>query len=134
MHTAHGTTEIARTSIEKNLRVHITDNLKPFTQCIKAAAKARSVLGMLRSVHFKRLDCQDFLLIYKTYIRPHLEYCIQSWSPYLQKDIQCLESVERSATKLNGFKKLSYEQRLIRLGLTTSVRNREVLLEGGVTN
>ena len=47
----------------------------------------------------------------KTFERP---------TPYLQKDIQCLESVQRSATKLvNGFKKLSYEQRLIRLGLTT---------------
>ena len=74
---AHGTTEIARTraSIEKDLGlgVHITDSLKPSTQCIKAAALARSVLGMFRR-HFKRLDCQDFLLIYKTYIRPHLEY------------------------------------------------------------
>jgi len=47
----------------------------------------------------------------KTFERP---------TPYLQKDIQCLESVQHSATKLvNGFKKLSYEQRLIRLGLTT---------------
>jgi len=29
---AHGTTEIARTSIKKDLGVHITDNLKPSTQ------------------------------------------------------------------------------------------------------
>jgi len=68
---AHGTTETARTSIEKDLGVHMTDSLKPSTQCIKATAKARSVLGTVRR-HFKRLDCQEFLLIYKTYIRPHL--------------------------------------------------------------
>jgi len=80
-----------------DLGIFITDNLKPSVQCTKAAAKAHSILGMVRR-NFKRLDCEDFLLIYKTYIRPHLEYCIQSWSPYLQKDISCLESVQRAAT------------------------------------
>jgi len=70
--------------------------------------------------NFKRLDCEKFLTIYKTYIRPHLEYAIQSWSPYLQKDIQCLESVQQAATRLiSGFKKLSYDQRLRSAGLTT---------------
>jgi len=70
--------------------------------------------------NFKRLDCEDFMLIYKTYIRPHLEYCIQSWSPYLQKDIQRLESVQRAATGLiSGFKKYSYREILQKLGLTT---------------
>jgi len=122
---AHGTTEITRSTVEKDLGVHITDSLKPSTQCMKAASKARSVLGMVRR-HFRRLDCRDFLLIYKTYIRPHVEYCIQSWAPYLQKDIQCLESVQRSATRLiYGFKKLPYEQRLARLGLTTLQVRRE---------
>jgi len=70
--------------------------------------------------NFKRLDCKDFLIIYKTYIRPHLEYAICAWSPYLQKDIQCLESVQPAATRLvSGFKKLSYEERLRKVGLTT---------------
>jgi len=55
-----------------------------------------------------------------TYIRPHLEYAVQSCSPYLQKDIQCLESAQRAATRLmSGFKKLSNEQRLLSTGLTT---------------
>ena len=38
--------------------------------------------------HFRRLDKKDFLLIYKTYIRPHLEYCVQTWSPHLVKDVR----------------------------------------------
>ena len=44
----------------------------------------------------RRLNKEDFLLIYKTYIRPHMEYCVQAWSPYLKKDIECLEKVQRS--------------------------------------
>jgi len=68
---------------EKDLSVYITADLKPSTQCVRAAAKARSVMGIVRR-NFRRLDKEDFLLIYKTYIRPHIEYCVQAWSPYIE--------------------------------------------------
>ena len=69
-------------------------------------------------INFKRLDEKDFLLIYKTYIRPHVKYCVQAWSPHLAKDIQTLEKVQRSSTKLVSLiKKLPYETRLEKLGL-----------------
>jgi len=60
------------------------------SQCNKAAAAARKIIGMVRR-NFRKLDVEDFLLIYKTYIRPRLEFCIQSWSPYLSKDIETRE-------------------------------------------
>ena len=90
---AGGKVKIEETTMEKDLGIYITSDLKPSTQCVKAARKARSVLAMVRR-NFKRLDADDFLLIYKTYIRPHMEYCIQAWSPHLVKDIQVLESVQ----------------------------------------
>jgi len=75
--------------------------------------------------NFKRLDADDFLLIYKTCVRPHMEYCIQAWSPHLVKDIQTLKSVQRTATRMvSMLKKLPYESRLHRLGLTTLERRR----------
>jgi len=44
----------------------------------------------------------------------------------LKKDIQLLERVQRKSTKLvQGFKKLSYKQRLEKLGLTTLEKRRE---------
>ena len=76
------------------------------------------------------MDKHDFLLIYKTYIRPHLEYCVQAWSPHLVKDVQCLERVQRSATKktkklVPALRKCNYEERLKRLGLTSMQKRRE---------
>ena len=42
----------------------------------------------------------SFSILYKTYIRPHIEYCIQAWSPYYAKDIDMLERIQHRATKL----------------------------------
>ena len=66
--------KIEETTMEKDLGIYITSDRKPSTQCVKGARKARSVLAMVRR-NFKRLDTDDFLLIYKTYVRPHMEYC-----------------------------------------------------------
>ena len=58
--------------------------------------------------------------MYATYVRPHLEYCAPIWSPYLVRDIQVLEKVQKRATKLvKGYEKLPYEQRLKSLGIYT---------------
>ena len=49
-----------------------------------------------------------------------MEYCVQAWSPYLKKDTECFEKVQKSATKIvHGLRHLSYEQRLRHLELTT---------------
>src|SRR6218665_546945 len=58
-------------------------------------------------------------------VRPQLEYCIQVRSPYLKQDLEDLEKVQRRATKMiQGYKDLSYEERLIRCGLTTLEKRR----------
>jgi len=76
--------EMQSVSEEKDLGVNMMQVLKTCSQCAKAANKARSVVGMVHR-NFRRLDQDDFLLLYKTYIRPHMEYCILycTWSPYL---------------------------------------------------
>ena len=51
---------------------------------------------------------------------------IQAWSPYRVKDIKCLEDVQRRATKMvEGIGKLSYDERLRKLGLTTLEQRRK---------
>jgi len=84
---------------ETDLGVVVRSDLKSTSQCNKAAAAARRIIVMVRR-NFKKLDVEDFLLIYKTYIRPRLEFCIQSWSTHLTKDIETLESVQGTAARL----------------------------------
>jgi len=117
-------TQLEAITQEKDLGIWITDDLKPTEQCVQAAKKAQAVLGMVNR-HFKDIDKEDFECIYKTYVRPHLEYCIQAWSPHLKKDKACLETVQRPATRiLKCLKKLPYETRLKRLGLYSLERRR----------
>ena len=67
---------------------------------------------------FPYLDNEGFTLLYNTYVRPHLEYCVQVWAPYNAKDFQCLEKVQKRVTKMViGLKHLRYEERLDRQGL-----------------
>jgi len=74
---------------------------------------------------FHNLDKTSFLILYKGFIRPHLEYAIQAWSPYPKKDIEYLEKVQRRATKLvKGIGSMSHSKCLDVLKLTTLEKRR----------
>ena len=84
--------------------------------CINGKESELVWCGLQRA--FRKLDISDFRLIYKTYIRPHLEFCIQAWSPHYIKDIEVLENVHKAATKLvPKLRKFSYSTRLRMLGI-----------------
>ena len=93
--------------------------MKVSEQCRIAASKGNQVIGMIRrNISYK--DKSLIVPLYKATVRPHLEYCIQAWSPYLRKDIDMLEKIQRRATKLiPGLRDLRYEERLKECGLTT---------------
>jgi len=104
---------------ERDLGVIVTSDLKSSSQCLKSAATARKVIAMVRRT-LRNLDIADFRLIYKTYIRPHMEFCIQAWSPNFVKDIDVLERVQKAATNLVPMlRKYNYATRLRIIGITS---------------
>src|SRR6218665_983535 len=56
---------------------------KSSRQCAESSKKANSTLGMITRTIVTR-DKDTILRLYKTLVRPQLEYCIQVWSPYLK--------------------------------------------------
>ena len=89
----------SKTAKEKDLGVSMNANMKISEQCRIAASKGNQVLGMIR----RNITYEEKSLsvpLYKAIVRSHLEYCIQAWSPYLRKDMDMLEKIQRRATKL----------------------------------
>ena len=41
----------------------------------KAASKANQALGMIKR-NFKYMSNSSLMILYKTFVRPHLEYCV----------------------------------------------------------
>jgi len=55
--------------------------------------------------------------IYKTLVRPHLEYCISAWSAHYAKDKELLEKMQRRFTIMfTELKGKDYYDRLRSLG------------------
>ena len=104
---------------EKDVGVLIHSSLKPSAQCAQAAKKGNQVLGQLyRAVTYR--DKVTFKNLYCTYVRPHLEYAVQAWSPWTNEDINLLEQVQRRMVRsISGLKGVTYEDKLTEIGLTT---------------
>ena len=81
-----GGTNLSKTVKEKDLGITMNANMKVSEQCRIAASQGNQVLGMIRrNITYKQK------MSYKAIVRPHLEYCIQAWNPYLRKDIDMPE-------------------------------------------
>ena len=110
---------LEETTEERDIGVIISANMKPAAQCAKAAQTAQAVLGQLaRAFHYR--DRHIFVKLYKQYVRPHLEFSTQAWSPWAEKDKACLEKVQQRAVKMvSGLGSESYEERLKELDMDT---------------
>jgi len=140
MHTGHSNSGykylmdnqyLQEVSDKKDLGIMITSDLKSAAQVVEACKKANRALGMIsRTIKYNSKSV--LLSLYKTLVRPHLEYCTPVWSPHYARDKHMLKKVQHRFTRMvPGMKELPYKSKLKLLGLWTleERRNRADLLE-----
>ena len=110
---------ISKATEQRDLGVLVSDNLKFSRQCVEASKTANRILGFI-SRTFEHKNKDIVLPLYKSLVRPHLEYAVQFWNPYKVEDIKILERVQRRATKMiAALKNKPYNVRLQSLGFQT---------------
>ena len=109
----------------KDLGVYIDPDLNWRTHIAMKSAQARNMASWVLRTFISR-DVATMMLLYKSYVRSHLEYCCPLWSPHMQCEIIKLEAVQRSFTaKIQGLGNLNYWERLRRLSMYSLQRRRE---------
>ena len=85
--------------------------------CALADQKTDLILGCNRRSIVSRVR-EVILPLCSVLVRPHLEYCIQTWSPQYRRNMDLLERIQRRATQMiQRMEYLSYKERLRELGL-----------------
>jgi endonuclease/exonuclease/phosphatase family metal-dependent hydrolase len=123
--STHSQAPMEETLSEKDLGVTVDPDLKFRQHISNITSKANRTVGIIRR-NFDFLDADTVIKLYSALVRPQLEYANSVWAPYLRKDIETLENVQRRATKLvPEIKHLSYTERLQHLNLFSLAHRRK---------
>ena len=107
-----GGTQLTQTLVEKDLGIQVDSQLKFREQAAAAVSKASRILSVIRR-SFGLLDEATLLLLFRTMVRPHLEYANAVWGPFNREDQKRIERVQRRVTRLvASVRGRPYEERL----------------------
>ena len=113
---------------ERDVGVLVPSNLKFHEQCATAIAKANSVLGLIKRA-FQSRDQVTMINAYKTYVQPHLDFCVQVWAPGNKSWQEKIEKVQKRALRLiPSLSGLDYQTKLKMTGLL-SLSNRRKMFD-----
>ena len=116
---------IDRPDSVKDLGVMMDNDGRFVTHIEEITAKARRHAGWILRT-FSARDPLTMLTLYKSLVRPILEYCSQLWSPLSLGLIRKIEGVQRNFTaRIDEMNHLSYWSRLENLDLYSMERRRE---------
>ena len=110
-------TPIPSVNHHKDLGIILTSDLSFTSHHQHLISSAYKILGILRR-SFTSASTSSKKKLYLSLVRSRLTYCSQIWHPFLLKDIQAIEKVQRRATKyiLNDYHS-DYKSRLSTLRL-----------------
>ena len=72
---------LTNTDEEKDLGVTFNENFSPTINCKKVCKSAESVIGLIKR-NIKNRSMEGMLILYKTLVRPILDYCSQVWKAF----------------------------------------------------
>ena len=75
-----GNQELKSSNKEKDLGVIMDSTLKFSEQCNAAVKNANRTLGLIKRT-IKSRSKEVIVKLYKSLVRPKLEYCVQAWRP-----------------------------------------------------
>ena len=84
---------------EKDLGVIIDKDLKFHAQTAAVVNKANRLLGLIKKC-FVNISIKSFIILYKSLVRPCLEYGNVIWGPFYVSDRIKLENIPRKATRM----------------------------------
>ena len=109
--------KLATTAKEKDLGVIIDNRLSFSDHVAHTTSRANRLCGLIRR-SFSFLSEEIFVLLFKSLVRPLLEYGHCIWQPHEKGLCNEIENVQRRATKmLSHLKDLPYPERLKKLKL-----------------
>jgi len=109
---------------EKHLRVLVDENPNMTQQCVLIAQTTNRILGRIKSSVSSR-SREGILPLCSALVGPHLESCIQLWSPQHRRGMELLERGQRRVTKpIRGMEYLCCKERLRELGLFSLEKGR----------
>ena len=111
--------ELTTVTSEKDLGITFQHDMKFDIHINNIVNKANRLLGLVKRT-FSYMDRDTFLIIYKSIIRPIIDYGDSVWNPSLKKHIQMIENIQRRGTKLvPELININYTDRLKMLNLPT---------------
>ena len=111
----------------KYLGVHLSSDLSWSNHTQHVCVKAKKLIGLIYRNFYNHIPQNMLLKLYKSLVRPHLEYAAAIWCPHLQCDKKLLERVEKFALRMvTKCWDLSYLELLDITGVLSLERRRDV--------
>ena len=91
---------LAQVSHYKYLGIHFSSDLSWSYHIDQICKRTRKLVGMLYRNFYQFSSSPTLAKLYKSLIRPHLEYACTVWDPHLRRDIQAIENVQKFALRV----------------------------------